>query len=98
MTCPTRGVDGSSFPGFSYQFWTRTAPAAMRFIRVQTLTTRERPAIASRAYAGVATDLDHDGFLDLTIVNEDTADLRVYLNIADSSARYRVPFSGPLSS
>lgn len=90
-----RGADGSTFPGFSYQFWTAAAAASMRFAPVQTLTTRDQPAISSRAYGGVATDLDHDGYLDLTIVNEDTADLRVYMSLGDRSARYREAFAGP---
>ncbi len=69
--------------GYSYQFWTAALPSDMNFALLDSLTTRTLPAESSRAYGGIATDLNNDGWADLTIVNEDTADLRVFLNLAD---------------
>ena len=66
--------------GWSAQFWTRTRPAPATFTEVQRLSTRPAAGTPSRAYGGVASDLDHDGAPDLAIVNEDTADLVVFLN------------------
>jgi hypothetical protein len=66
--------------GFSAQFWTRAAPAPATFTEIERHSTRPSPAFPSRAYGGVATDLDGDGDADLAIVNEDSFDLVVYLN------------------
>ena len=74
--------------GYSWQFWTAAAPAAMAFSTLDTLRTRTIPTESTRAYGGIATDLNNDGFADLTIVNEDTADLRVFVSLADGSRRY----------
>ena len=45
-------------------------------------------AESSRPYGAMATDLDRDGWLDLTIVNEDTSDLRVFRSLEDGSGLY----------
>jgi hypothetical protein len=74
--------------GYSWQFWTAAAPAAREFSTFDTLSTRTVPTESTRAYGGIATDLNNDGFADLTIVNEDTADLRVFLNLADGTGAY----------
>jgi hypothetical protein len=77
-----RGTDGARLGpgGFSAQFWTRAAPAPSSFTEIERHSTRPSPAFPSRAYGGVATDLDGDGDADLAIVNEDSADLAVFLN------------------
>ncbi|MHC4217310.1 MAG: FG-GAP-like repeat-containing protein [Planctomycetota bacterium] len=74
--------------GYSWQFWTAAAPATLDLSTFDILTTRTVPTQSSRAYGGIATDLNNDGFTDLTIVNEDTADLRVFLNLADGTGAY----------
>jgi hypothetical protein len=80
-----RAQDGTAFRagGYSFQFWTRSAPSALDFEALQVLTTRASPGERTRAYGGLATDLDGDGALDLTIVNEDSADLRVFRGRGD---------------
>ena len=50
------------------------------FTEIERHSTRPSPAFPSRAYGGVATDLDGDGDADLAIVNEDSSDLPVFLN------------------
>jgi hypothetical protein len=77
-----RGEDGTTLGplGWSAQFWTRARPASATFTDVQRLSTRPAPGTPSRAYGGIASDLDGDGAPDLAIVNEDTADLVVFLN------------------
>ena len=74
--------------GFSWQFWTRAARSALAFDEVAVLSTRAFPDAPTRAYGGVASDLDEDGFLDLTIVNEDSADLRVFLSRGDGTGLF----------
>ncbi len=83
-------ADGSPLraAGYSWQFMTRSAAATMDFKRIDTLSTRSTPGEGTRAYGGIATDLNHDRWPDLTIVNEDTADLRVFMNRADGTGLF----------
>ena len=85
-----RAADGSALrsAGYSFQFWTRAAPTSMRFSLADVLSTRSFSNQPTQAYGGVATDFNNDGWLDLTIVNEITADLRVFLNRADGSGLF----------
>lgn len=91
-----RAADGSKFraTGYSWQFMTRARRSTADFQEVQRMTTRTTQGQTTRAYGGFATDLDRDGYLDLTVVNEDTADLRVFINKADRSTTFH-PFAVP---
>ncbi|MEK6675077.1 MAG: FG-GAP-like repeat-containing protein [Planctomycetota bacterium] len=80
--------------GYSFQFWTNARLSPRLFTLNEVLTTRTIPTESSRAYGGIASDVNGDGFLDVTIVNEDTADLRVFLNKADRTGDY-FPFTQP---
>ena len=74
--------------GYSWQFWARAKPAALVYRHLDTLNTRDDSGERSRAYGGIASDMNGDGWLDITIVCEDTADLRVFLNRADGTGNY----------
>jgi hypothetical protein len=89
-------ADGSPLrsAGYSWQFWTRGQPAPLTFVEIDRLSTRTFPGSPTQAYGGVATDLDGDGFADLSIVNEISADVRVFMNQADGSGLV-VPFIEP---
>ena len=89
-------IDGASLRagGYSFQFWVEAKPAALEYVEVERRTTRSSPGSPTTAYGGLATDLDGDAYLDLTIVNEITADLRVFLNRADGSGTFE-PFLEP---
>lgn len=80
--------------GHSFQFWTAARRAGSELVEIDRMTTRTEPGASSRAYGGIATDLDGDGSPDLTIANEDTSDLRVFLNRADGSGTFE-PFLEP---
>jgi hypothetical protein len=80
--------------GWSWQFWTEARPGGFDFAPIATMSTRTIPTVGTRAYGGIATDLDRDGWPDLTIVNEDSEDLRVFLNAADGTGAYE-PFLQP---
>ncbi len=80
--------------GYSWQFWNAAAPATRSFTFLDSMTTRTFPAQGSRAYGGIATDLNNDGWADITVVNEDTADLRVFMNQANGTGKYD-PFIQP---
>jgi hypothetical protein len=85
-----QAADGASLrsAGYSFQFWTAAKPASMVFAEIDRLSTRTTPTQGSRAYGGIASDLNRDGYLDLTIVNEDTADLRVFVSRADRTGLF----------
>ncbi|MCP3980455.1 MAG: hypothetical protein GY716_14220 [bacterium] len=91
-----KATDGTRLrsAGYSFRFWTASAPASLQFTEVARQTTRTDPGTSSRAYGGIASDLDGDRYVDLTVVNEDTADLRVFLNRGDGSGLFD-PFLQP---
>lgn len=81
--------------GYAFQFWTASrAVDQMAFQEIAVMTTNTDRK--SRPYGGVATDLNNDGWLDITVVNEDTADVRVFLNRADGTGAFE-PFLQPPS-
>jgi hypothetical protein len=90
------GMDGSRLRpgGYSFQFWTRTEPSSRQFVRTGRIELRDTPEQTTRAYGGVASDLNRDGWPDLAIVNEDSADLRVFLGTGGTSAGFG-PMLGP---
>ncbi len=89
-------ADGSPIRegGYSWQFWTAAGPGRHVFRQADNMTTRTTPGQSTRSYGGIGADLDGDGWLDITVVNEDTADLRVFMNRADGSGLYE-PFIQP---
>ncbi len=68
--------------GYGFSFWTHARRSPMQFEQVQSLTVRTTPGQPTQAYGGIASDLNNDGYSDVTIVNEITADLRVFMNTA----------------
>jgi hypothetical protein len=85
-----RGADTSSLrsAGFTYQFRIATAPSSHTFTRIQSFSNRDNPNVNTHLYGAMAGDLNGDGFVDLTTVNEDAADLRVTLNRADGTGTF----------
>ena len=80
-------LDGSPFRGAGYcwQFWVRSGlTPVLSYSEPDVLPTGD----PSRPYGAIGSDLNGDGFLDLTTINEDTNDLRVFLNPADGSTTF----------
>lgn len=73
--------------GYSIQFWAAAAVAPLAFVESDRFSTRTTVS-STRSYGGFASDLDGDGWLDLSIVNEDSSDVRVFMNSADGSGRF----------
>jgi hypothetical protein len=92
VTVSLDGLMGEDGPlaasGYHYRFWTRATPSAMSFATVGTLSTRFPGGPGTRVYGGVASDVNRDGFPDLVTVNEDSADVRVFLNRGDRSGLF----------
>jgi hypothetical protein len=88
-----RGMDGVPLRpgGYASQFWTRSRHVTGLVHNSFSQLTTNTP---SRPYGGIATDLNHDGWLDVTTVNEDTADLRVFMNLADGAGGF-APYAQP---
>src|SRR5258705_158830 len=67
--------------GYAFQFLIRTASALRSFDQVQSMTNRT--GSETHIYGAAAADLNGDRYIDLTTVNEVSADLRVALNSGD---------------
>jgi hypothetical protein len=95
-------ADGSPLrsAGYAFQFTVLTrrqaaVPAGpIPFTQIDTLAVRSTPNVTTRAYGGLGSDFDRDGWLDLAIVNEDSGDLRVFMNRSDGTGLYD-PFLQP---
>jgi hypothetical protein len=87
---PIRGA------GYAFQFTVAALPGAMDFTVINTMSNRTGGpgGPQTRIYGAQATDLNHDGYLDLATVNEVSGDVRVALNTADGSGLY-FPFLSP---
>src|SRR5262249_35866416 len=80
--------------GYAWQFTIVTARATMQFNQIAVMSNRDNPNVNTHMYGALAADLNGDGFVDLTTVNEDSHDLRVTLNRADGTGLYG-PFLVP---
>jgi hypothetical protein len=91
-----KGADASFLrsAGYTYQFRIAVAPSSRSFTRIQSFSNRDNPGVNTHLYGAMAGDLNGDGFVDLTTVNENSADLRVTLNRADGSGMFG-PFLAP---
>lgn len=74
--------------GYSYQFWTATETVNAEFELLDVLSTLSHPGDTTRAYGGVGSDFNNDGWMDLGIINEVSADVRVFVNTADGTGNY----------
>lgn len=85
-----QAADGSPLraAGYSWQFTVRAGPGNLSFSQVQSLSARTFPGTAVRSYGGIASDLNNDGWLDITLVNEVSADLRVFMNSGNGNGTF----------
>lgn len=85
-----QAADGSPLrtAGHAWQFNTAASPATRQFAPIDVFTNRTSPDEGTRLYGASGADLNRDGYLDLTTVNEDTFDLRVFMNSADGTGQY----------
>jgi hypothetical protein len=80
--------------GYAFQFTVAARASSRTFTLIDTLVVRTTPGTTTRAYGALASDLDRDGWLDLAVVNEVSADLRVFMNRDDGTGLYH-PFLQP---
>ncbi len=79
--------------GFFYQFMAATATASRQFDELDVMSNRIDGA-QTRIYGAAGADLNGDGYIDLATINEVSADVRVFLNLADGTGNYG-PFLAP---
>jgi hypothetical protein len=73
--------------GFVASFRVRSAAAPMSFTQIQTWDTD--PQVFARVYGAQSCDVDGDEFPDLSLICENTSDVRVHLNTADGSGLFQ---------
>ncbi|MEO6028922.1 MAG: FG-GAP-like repeat-containing protein [Candidatus Binatia bacterium] len=76
--------------GYAFQFTISAQPGPRTFAYRNALSNRTGGpgGPQTRIYGAQATDLNHDGYLDLATVNEVSADVRVTLNQGDGTIAY----------
>ncbi len=76
--------------GYAFQFTAEAQAGSMDFAFLNTMSNRTGGpgGPQTRIYGAQATDLNHDGYLDLATVNEVSADVRVALSTADGTGSF----------
>ncbi len=83
--------------GYSFVYMTDALPTAANLRLLQVLNDRSPNNAPTRLYGGQACDLNDDGYVDLTMINEVSADIRVFMNRADNSGTFH-PFLPPIAN
>jgi hypothetical protein len=96
MSRNLRAADGSAMrsAGYTMTYSTGVAPTRGVFSEITRFSDRSPNNAQTRIYGGVACDLNMDGWADLSIINEVSGDIRVFMNRADGSALFH-PFLTP---
>lgn len=71
---------GALATGHAWGYWIKTAPAVLDLTLVSTISVRRPGEGHIQTYGGYAGDLNNDGFSDLSLTNEISNDVRVFLN------------------
>ncbi len=66
--------------GYAWNFWTAASPASLDLREVKRINVRAPNEGPIRTYGAYAGDLNGDGFHDFTVPNEDSHDVRVFMN------------------
>ena len=69
--------------GFSWGFWTETTSGTLHQPEVDVIPVRLDGEEIIQCYGAYAGDINSDGYSDLSVVNEITSDIRLFLNDGD---------------
>jgi len=75
-----RGAVGDIGPGYTWSFRTASAPGSLAQRGIATLPVRRPGEPHIQTYGAYAGDLNGDGWSDLVLPNEQSVDLRIFLN------------------
>lgn len=89
-------ADGATLrsAGYFYTFMIGVGGGTNTWQHMVTVSNRDGTGAQTRIYGASACDLDGDGWLDLSTINEVSADVRVFMNRDDGSGLYH-PMSTP---
>ncbi len=87
----SREITSADYPprhcaGHAFQFTTDVVPSRALYELIDVMSNTTGPQ--TRIYGAAVSDLNGDDFLDLTTVNEVSADLRVFLNLGDGTGTF----------
>ncbi len=86
-----RFSDGSGLEsGFSWNFWIESAPAMLTVSEVARVPIRQPGESFIQSYGAHAGDFNDDGWSDLVIPNEQSRDIRVFMNQQGAYADFDV--------
>jgi len=72
--------------GFAYNYWIKTLPASLNVTIKTTIPMRLNGETFIQCYGAYAGDVNNDEYSDLTVINENSNDIRVLLN--DGTGNY----------
>lgn len=83
LTHDLASIDGSTLraAGYAWTFWVQVGGGNAAFYEADRLDT----GTGVRTYGGAATDLNFDGWVDIAVVNEVSADMRVFMSNGDGT-------------
>jgi hypothetical protein len=90
MSHNLKGMDNTPLraAGYTLSFTVAASPTPGTFCSRMIFSDRSAGGAVTRIYGGLACDLNRDGAPDLTLINEDSGDLRVFLNLANGSGLF----------
>ncbi len=81
LTKSIETANGTSQPsGYAWSFWVRTRPASIKLVKIGEISARETGEGPIQCYGAYGGDINDDGYSDISIVNEISDDVRVFLN------------------
>ena len=97
LTKSIETANGTSQPsGYEWSFWVKTKPVSLDLVQIDEINVREPSESPIQCYGAYGGDINDDGYSDITVVNEISDDVRVFLN--DGSGGYNgftiYPFAG----
>jgi len=82
-----RGENGDALEkGYAWSFWIASSPGSLDLMELERIPVRQIGEGHIQTYGANAADLNNDGYTDLTVPNELSDDIRVFLN--DGSGGY----------